>query len=445
MAFKFSLPHPAAGLAAACLFAACAPLGAQTPATAPSPSAGLSTLEQPADPAGPTLTLDELLRTVLAYNTELRAAQQARGTATAAIQSASTWSNPRLEWSAGRNQARLPSVNPGQVQGWGIAQFIENPTVRAARIDAARALEQGVVHQITQARNALVAQTKQRAYEYQLRRAEASAGSDAVALLEQVRERVRLRVASGEAPRYEIIKADAEIINARQRQQTATLQAEQALVELNRLAAGRLPARWSLSGTLSDATALPPLEELQRGAQAENPELRALQAEVDKARAQLQAARGSRLPGVELRYSQTRDPEIRQNMLGVSVQIPLLDQRSGPIAEADSELARLSGRLEGRQAELRQQMLLAWKSLDMARVQADALSQGAVREAEAALRVAQAAYRFGERGILDVLDAQRVLRAVRADLLHARYQIQLALIELEYLAGRYTTAPLTPP
>ncbi|MBS0465774.1 MAG: TolC family protein, partial [Proteobacteria bacterium] len=48
----------------------------------------------------------------------------------------------------------------------------------------------------------------------------------------------------------------------------------------------------------------------------------------------------------------------------------------------------------------------------------------------------EAAYRFGERGILDVLDAQRVLRSVRADLLQARYELQAARIELDFLAGR---------
>ena len=60
-----------------------------------------------------------------------------------------------------------------------------------------------------------------------------------------------------------------------------------------------------------------------------------------------------------------------------------------------------------------------------------------MRDAEAALRVAQAAYRFGERGILEVLDAERVLRAVRQDLLLARYQLQASLIDLDSLAGRY--------
>lgn len=93
--------------------------------------------------------------------------------------------------------------------------------------------------------------------------------------------------------------------------------------------------------------------------------------------------------------------------------------------------------MEGRRAELRQQILLGWKSLEMAAGAVDALSRGAVREAEAALRVAEAAYRFGERGILEVLDAQRVLRSVRADLLQARFQVQAARVGLEQLAARY--------
>ena len=80
----------------------------------------------------------------------------------------------------------------------------------------------------------------------------------------------------------------------------------------------------------------------------------------------------------------------------------------------------------------------------MARLRVDSLGSGAIREAEAALRVSEAAYRFGERGILDVLDAQRVLRTVRADLLAAQFQLQTARIEIELLAGRYAGEPSKP-
>jgi len=430
-----------AGLVAACLLGAAAQ--AAGPSAAPAgPAPAVATSSSPAAETGvPALTLTELTRTVLAHNPDLLAAQRARGGAEAGVRSAGALVNPRLEWSGGRNSARLPGVSEGRVQGWAVSQLIENPTLRSARIDGASAQARGSEHQVAVTRNELVAQVQLRAYEALLRQAEAGAARDALALLEQVRERVRLRVESGEAARYEIIKADAEIINARERQQSAALQAEQALLALNRLAAGRLPARWTLAASLKDEPAGPGLDEVQRLAQEANPELRALQAELERAQARQQEARASRWPGLELRYGQTREPEVRQGVLGVSVQIPLLDQKAGPIAEAVAEQERAQVRLDGRQAELRQQVLQAWKALEMARLRVEALSQGAVREAEAALRVAEAAYRFGERGILDVLDAQRVLRGVRADLLQARYQLQAARIELDFLAGRHADAP----
>jgi cobalt-zinc-cadmium efflux system outer membrane protein len=70
---------------------------------------------------------------------------------------------------------------------------------------------------------------------------------------------------------------------------------------------------------------------------------------------------------------------------------------------------------------------------EVANEQLAALEAGALRQAEAALAASEAAFRFGERGILEVLDAQRVLRAVRSDYLNAQYDRQAALIELERL------------
>jgi cobalt-zinc-cadmium efflux system outer membrane protein len=65
--------------------------------------------------------------------------------------------------------------------------------------------------------------------------------------------------------------------------------------------------------------------------------------------------------------------------------------------------------------------------------QIQAFEGGLLRQAEDALRVAEAAYRFGERGFIDVLDAQRVLRAVRLDFLAARAAQRAAAIEIEQL------------
>ena len=382
-------------------------------------------------------TVEQLTHIVLAHNPALRAARSSLDGARAGVNTAAAFANPRLEWQQGRWQPLVAARQ--QVSGWSLAQPIENPVARSARIEAARSGEQLSEQQLAGTRNDLVAQVHSRAYEALLYQSEAESAAEALLLLEQVRERVRVRVETGEAARYEIIKADAEVIHARERQKTAALQAEQSLLELNRLAAGQLPTRWKLAGSLSDGRDLPSLTQLQSQAERLNPELGALRHELDRAQAKAKAARSSRWPGVELRYSENREPDVKLSMWGVGIQLPLLDQRSGPIAEAQAEVERVRIRLEGRQNELSQQILLAWRALDIARLRVESLSQGVLREAESALRVAEAAYRFGERGILDVLDAQRVLRGVRADLLQARFQLQTARISLEQLSGRYVS------
>ena len=96
-------------------------------------------------------------------------------------------------------------------------------------------------------------------------------------------------------------------------------------------------------------------------------------------------------------------------------------------------------RLEGRKAELQQQLRQAWKSLELARLQVEALSEGVLKEAESALKVAQAAYRFGERGILDVLDAQRRYFDAQIGLSNSVRDEHLALVQLyKALGGGWT-------
>lgn len=395
---------------------------------------------EPGTPAPRMISIDDLVMLVLQHNPGLRTGQRSVDIATAGVTTAGAIPNPRIEVNTGRNGG-VPSssAQAGSVVGIGVSQFIENPNVRNARVNTALYAEQTSLQSLSQIRNDLVSQVKLRAYEYLLRKEEALAAADALTLLQQIRERVKVRVDTGEAGKYELIKSDAEIINAQQREQTARLQIQQAAISLNRLAAGQLPPVWDLDAQLNEVTSLPELEVLKKSALKSNPELRVLESEFERNQSRIAEATASRLPGLEVRLSQIREPDVRQDLLGVSIQVPLFDQRRGPRAEAIAERERTTSRLEGRRAELIQQLELSWKSVEIAQVRIKALSEGAMRDAEAALRVAQAAYRFGERGILEVLDAQRVLRAVRQDLLLARYQLQASVIELDTLAGRYAS------
>ena len=287
------------------------------------------------------LTIDQITEVVLQHNTDFAAAARSRDAATAAVRSARALPNPRLEIASGDNALRPASAAvAGRVETRGVAQLIENPFLRSARIDAASAGSAAAGHKLTSVRNNLVAEVRLRAFEALLRLEEEIAAREAVRLLEQIRDRVKLRVDTGEAPRFELIKADAEIISARQRQVSAAIKAEQAFITLNRLAAGRLPEKWSIAGRLADEAQPMVLEELMQQALNKSPELAVLRSLLERADANVSLAKSGRLPGVELRYQELRDPEIRQTMTGVAIQIPLLDQRQGPVAEAAAERLR---------------------------------------------------------------------------------------------------------
>lgn len=402
---------------------------------------GIAQAKEPAPAAREvSLTINELVSLIVRTNPTLMTSKRTLELATASVTSAGARPNPRLESNIGRNQAMAGYAGQGSVTGIGVAQLFENPALRSARVDAARSVERGSLQSVAATQNEVVAQIRLRAFEYLLRKEELLAASDALLLLQQIQQRVRVRVETGEAGKYELIKADTEIINARQREQTAKLQLEQAVINLNRLAAGQLPPAWTLDGNLTDQIDLPTFEAIEATALEANPELHVLRADVDRAQARISEAVASRWPGIELRYSHQREPDYRQNILSMSIQVPIVDQRAGPRAEAIADRERARTRLEGRRAELQQQLALAWRSVEVARLRIKALDEGAMIGAEAALRIAQAAYRFGERGILDVLDAERVLRSVRGDLLQARYELQASTIELDFLAGRYINA-----
>jgi cobalt-zinc-cadmium efflux system outer membrane protein len=375
---------------------------------------------------------------VVRFNPALKAAQSSRQAAAASISSASALQNPKIESTIGSHRPIQPGVGAGHAGGWAVSQLIESPSLRRARIEAATFGSDAQEQIVESTANDLVAQTRIKAYEHLLRRAEARAAGDTLKLLEEIRNRVKIRVDSGEAARYELIKADAEVINARQKSQTALLQSEQSILAINRLAAGQLPTKWRMADSLTDPIEPLSIEKIQLAARQGNPEIKVLEADVLRREAKVREAKSGKWPGLEIRYGQMREPDARQNLLTASLQIPLFDQREGPIREAVLELERARILLEGRIADLEQQIFLAWKNLEIAKLRVDALSTGSIREAQAALRVAEAAYRFGERGILDVLDAQRLLRSVNADLLDARFQSQTAVVNLNFLSGLYS-------
>jgi cobalt-zinc-cadmium efflux system outer membrane protein len=120
--------------------------------------------------------------------------------------------------------------------------------------------------------------------------------------------------------------------------------------------------------------------------------------------------------------------------------IPIWDWRGGPIDEARANLSRANNELSHYDFSLDRSIEVAYEQYQIAQAQVTALESGIVHQAENAVRVAEHAYRFGERGILEVLDAQRVYRAARNELINARYEAASVWTEIERLRANIPAA-----
>jgi cobalt-zinc-cadmium efflux system outer membrane protein len=361
----------------------------------------------------------------------LLAARDQVSAARFAVDSAAAFPNPELEYLGGNTRARNPGVTPGNATSLTLTQPLDMPWRRAPRIGAAEAGLEATTAASRAFEADLVARLRMRYFELLRREAEHRNASEDMLLMESVRSRIAKRVETGDAPRFELIKADAEALNAQKTAQAAGFRVEQARSLLRQAVGGALPVEFSVAPT--GVPEVPPLTGLRRQLADSNPELARARAEMVRAQKQLELQRAQRWPDLALKAAVNEDPDMRASQFGVVVTVPLWDRRRGPVGEAEAQLSRARNELEANEFALGQALEVAYQQYEIAQTQVGALESGIVRQAEAALKVAEAAYRFGERGFLEVLDAQRVFRAARSELIAARYELAAAWIEIERL------------
>jgi len=386
--------------------------------------------------AEPQFTLDQILALLAGNNPVLAGAKARRESAGAALTTARAYPNPELEAGGGSSTGIGPGALNGPNQALFLAQPLDLPFVRSARREVAEA---GILSADAANRQVWLtvrAQASQAFYEILRRQAELAIAFDNETLLSQIREKVGIKVDVGEAPRYEAVKAEAELLNAVKLRETAAIRVEDARSALRALYGPVLPADFAVEGELPVLNGtIPDLAALRERVLAHQPALAQTRAEVVKAGARLQLEEKLRYPQPTLKAGVERDPGLEQWRVAIAVPLPLWNQRQGPIGEARADLRQSEAAAVAQELAVLRELEAAYNRFRVAHRQVETFEGGLLKEAESALKVAEAAYRLGERGILDYLDAQRTYRAVRNDFLNARFDRQAAWIDLERLTA----------
>jgi cobalt-zinc-cadmium efflux system outer membrane protein len=321
----------------------------------------------------------------------------------------------------------------GNVSSWTITQPLDMPYSRIPRVNAADASASAALanHQAFEIETA--AKVQLRFYELIKRASELEAANEYLSLTKQIRDRVKLRYEVGETAKFDLIRAETEFLNAQKNAEAARLRAQQARNFL-RLAVGpELPENFQLKFEDVAKVKLPPLEKLIEELKEQSPELRKFKAETQAAESKLSLEKNQRLPSLALKIQQDLDPDIKSRRYGLVMNIPIWDFRSGKVAEASANLDKARNLEQANLYNLERQMESTYRLYEISSYQVNLLENELIVQASSARKIAEAAYRYGERGILEFLDAQRTFRLARLDLINAKYELATVITEINRL------------
>ncbi len=258
---------------------------------------------------------------------------------------------------------------------------------------------------------------------------------ESVTLLERLLEVVGQRVESGDVSPVESTKARVELAAAR----IELHRAERELLA-SRV---RLAALWGGDGTSVERVReeqapleLPSLESLVE-VLAKHPRAARWEAEGDLREARLRAAEAEAWPDLEIGAGVRHFNESDEHsfVLGVSVPLPIFNRNQGGVEEARTILSMLEVEREAEWRKWYGQLVALHAELQTQRALHEELRASLLPEAEEMYEAVRKAYGAGQKGMLDLLDAERTLLEARQAQLAAASERRQRQAALEALLG----------
>lgn len=379
------------------------------------------------------LALETALDLADENNPQLKAGAAQIDAARAGITGARAYPNPEFGVVAGGQTYRVPGNVSGFVSSYSFAQPLELGGLRESRIElATRGVDSSTIA-LSATRLGVLSNVRRAFYQALRKRGEIGIQTENLRLVEDLRQRIQVRVEVGEAGRLELVRAEAEVATARSAANSARLQYITAQSQLRAAIGVEMLPGLEVEGEVDKPIVLPALDDLRREVLERHPAAVLARSEIRRADARLGYETALRRPQPSLVAEVDHPPDTPTYRAGIAIPLPFWNRREGPIAEAAAQVRQATSLARSRELELLAAIDGAYGRYQLTNQQLAAFEQGILREAQEALRAAETAYQLGERGILEVLDAQRILRTVRLDYLNAQFDRQAALVDLDEL------------
>jgi cobalt-zinc-cadmium efflux system outer membrane protein len=343
---------------------------------------------------------------------------------------ASTIRNPEVEAAAGgaiTGDPRSAKVDAG------FFQDVQLGGRRSARMDAARAQWTSSVADaedvLRRARREVAA-----AFFRGLQAQESLALlADAERIAEETLKTARRRHEAGDVALLDVNLARAAASRARSDVYGARSELATSLAELRVLLGFAFEEDLRLNGEDSTPRRFDLADLLERA--LERPDIRALQAELDAANAELRLAQALAWPELGLGALYQRE-EGQDFLLGaIRLSLPLFDRGQGVQQEARARAGRLSQELDARRTAVRVEVRAAYAVYEQRQAAVEELERDALAVVEENEALSKESYDVGQISMVELLLVRREMREIQSDYLGRRLDAAMASADLEASAG----------
>jgi cobalt-zinc-cadmium efflux system outer membrane protein len=381
-------------------------------------------------------TLKQLAAEAQSNNPELRVLEASIASAKGGVISAKTFANPELSAAPGWRRTRIEGGWTKEFDGQlGLNQLFKFPGKRALEI----AIAQRGVQAAELAREAfrfqIAAKMRRAFYEMLVAQKTIDVRKEQVESAKVFAESARKRAESGFAGDFETIKSEAELINANKALSDAQGRVATARVSLNTLL-GRPPsAPIEINGMLENPGPRDGALDFLALAMARNPAIRAQQLQTERAGLSLRATRFGRRPDFAIGPSIEYLKDEQTYGVGVTLALPLWDQKKGEIQTATAEQEKALAELEKLRLEVRGEVTKSAEALRIASSQLALYSPAFLEKLKAFVQQAEEGYAQNATTLIIYLDAKRTYFDALTNYYEALSKVAESRADLESAVG----------
>lgn len=381
-------------------------------------------------------TLGELTAEALRKNPELQVLEQGVASAKGGVVKARTFQNPELSVAPGMRRTHREGGAEKEFHGeLTLSQLFKFPGKRALEIALAQRGVDASQLALEAFRFQIAARVRRAFYEMLGAQRTLTVRTEQVESAEAFAESARKRAESGFAGDFETIKSQADLISANRALGEARGRVTAGRITLNMLV-GRPPsAPLQITGSLLNIAPRGASAGFVALALARNPAIRAQQLVAERADLSLRATRFGRRPDFAIGPSVEYLKDEQTYGIGVTMPLPLWDQKKGEIQTATAEQEKALAELEKLRSEVRGEVTKSAEALRIASSQLALYSPEFLEKLKAFVQQAEQGYAQNATTLIIYLDAKRTYFGTLTDYYEALSKVAESRADLESAVG----------